>query len=587
MKKEQLYAGGKPFEPEVDLSGYVEKEPGKGLSENDFSAAYKEKIDNIEERAQKNTITGIKGEGETDYRTGNVNLTKENLGIGNVENKNSKKIRSEITREDVEKALQYTPEIAGAYQNSTAYTDTKIAELINGAPETLDTLKEVADAIQENKTVVDALDAAIGKKANQSELDTHMGNDTIHITAGEREKWNSVTDTLETVKGITDSAEISDSNILASSAAVHQVFQSVSSGKAVVASAITDRGVVTPADAAFQTMAGNIRKLSRTTGNAAAAQVLTGYTFSNAGGTGIEGTMVNREAVSASLNAGSTYAVPAGYHNGSGRITANSLAGQTAANAVAANITSGRTAWVNGAKVIGTGADNTAQYNTGYTAGSNASKPTGNAAAAQVLTGYTFSNALKRGIAGTMVNRGAVSVSLNAGGTYAVPAGYHNGNGRVTANSLAGQTAATATAAQITSGYTAWVNGIKITGIRAPQLSAINLPASILASGNGQNIITSSAIDFSGVLFFKIVYTYFNHNREALNIKIYNGNAIYIQQYLPKGYSSGTPATMPGLTAVIDVSGIGAAAYFQMYPWNDNNTETGQFTVSSMTLYAV
>lgn len=47
------------------------------------------------------------------------------------------------------------------------YTDTKIADLINGAPETLDTLKEVADAIQENETIVDALNAAIGNKVDK------------------------------------------------------------------------------------------------------------------------------------------------------------------------------------------------------------------------------------------------------------------------------------------------------------------------------------------------------------------------------------------------------------------------------------
>ena len=76
------------------------------------------------------------------------------------------------------------------YQQAAGYTDKKIADLIGGAPETLDTLEEVATAIKENEDVVKALDAAIGKKANQSELDTHTGNDTIHITSAERKQWN-------------------------------------------------------------------------------------------------------------------------------------------------------------------------------------------------------------------------------------------------------------------------------------------------------------------------------------------------------------------------------------------------------------
>ena len=80
--------------------------------------------------------------------------------------------------------------IDDSYANSNAYTDQKIADLIGGAPETLDTLKEVSDAIAESKDVETALNNAIGTKANKAELDTHIGNDTIHITANERTNWN-------------------------------------------------------------------------------------------------------------------------------------------------------------------------------------------------------------------------------------------------------------------------------------------------------------------------------------------------------------------------------------------------------------
>lgn len=46
----------------------------------------KAKLDGIEKGAQVNTITGIKGSSETDYRTGNVEITKENIGLGKVDN---------------------------------------------------------------------------------------------------------------------------------------------------------------------------------------------------------------------------------------------------------------------------------------------------------------------------------------------------------------------------------------------------------------------------------------------------------------------------------------------------------------------
>ena len=90
----------------------------------------------------------------------------------------------------------------------------------------------------------------------------------------------------------------------------------------------------------------------------------------------------------------------------------------------------------------------------------------GDATANQILSGRT---AWVKGqkVTGTMPNRGAVTQTLNAGGSYTIPAGYHNGSGKITAASLSSQTSGTATAAQILSGKTAWVNGKKITGTMA------------------------------------------------------------------------------------------------------------------------
>lgn len=84
------------------------------------------------------------------------------------------------------------------------------------------------------------------------------------------------------------------------------------------------------------------------------------------------------------------------------------------------------------------------------------------ATASQILTTKTaYINGSK--ITGTMANNGALSSSLNAGSSYTIPAGYTSG-GTVTANTLASQTSATATASDILSRKTAYVNGSKITG---------------------------------------------------------------------------------------------------------------------------
>ena len=55
------------------------------------------------------SVTGVKGGAETDYRIGNVNITKNDIGLANVDNKSSETIRSEITSENVTTALGYTP----------------------------------------------------------------------------------------------------------------------------------------------------------------------------------------------------------------------------------------------------------------------------------------------------------------------------------------------------------------------------------------------------------------------------------------------------------------------------------------------
>lgn len=59
-------------------------------------------------------------------------------------------------------------------------------------------------------------------------------------------------------------------------------------------------------------------------------------------------------------------------------------------------------------------------------------KPTGDAVPANVLAGKTFSNADGAGKIGTMVNNGAVSITLtDQDPTYTIPEGYHNGLGVV------------------------------------------------------------------------------------------------------------------------------------------------------------
>ena len=51
-----------------------------------MSSAHYTKLEGIEAGAQVNTITGVKGNSESSYRTGNVNITAANIGLGNLTN---------------------------------------------------------------------------------------------------------------------------------------------------------------------------------------------------------------------------------------------------------------------------------------------------------------------------------------------------------------------------------------------------------------------------------------------------------------------------------------------------------------------
>ncbi len=98
---------------------------------------------------------------------------------------------SERITESVAGALEDAKRYAdSAYMQASGYTDGKIADLINGAPSTLDTLKEIADAMQENENVVEALETAVGSKASEVEFQAHADNGTVHVTRSDKEKWN-------------------------------------------------------------------------------------------------------------------------------------------------------------------------------------------------------------------------------------------------------------------------------------------------------------------------------------------------------------------------------------------------------------
>lgn len=208
--------------------------------------------------------------------------------------------------------------------------------------------------------------------------------------------------------------------------------------------------------------------------------------------TAIDG-ITNCGAVSAQVQEGDTYTIPKGYHNGSG--TVSGVAGGGNYNLQSKSITP-------------TKSQQNVTPDSGYYGLSDvtvAAIPAAyqdvtsvTAVAEDVLANKIIVTADGTVTTGTMPNNGAVSQKLDTATTsYAVPAGYHNGSGTVsittetksatpskkqqavtptegsvlssvTVNAIPAEYAdtsdATATAAQILTGQTAYVDGEKVTG---------------------------------------------------------------------------------------------------------------------------
>lgn len=75
----------------------------------------------------------------------------------------------------------------------------KIADVVAGAPEAFDTLKELADWIESHQTDATSMNAAINKNSKDiadinSAVNDHTNNSDIHVTSAEKEKWDNKSD---------------------------------------------------------------------------------------------------------------------------------------------------------------------------------------------------------------------------------------------------------------------------------------------------------------------------------------------------------------------------------------------------------
>lgn len=200
--------------------------------------------------------------------------------------------------------------------------------------------------------------------------------------------------------------------------------------------------------------------------------------------------------------------------------------------------------------------------------------PTGNAVVGDVLYGKTFSNADGTDKVGTMPNNGAVApTALNPGGSYTIPAGYHNGQGAVSAKSNTATYTASSRGAALDMGAANLNRYVNTNGVPNSNTGTYTFPANDTGGTkdlgeannyryvNAQNVYNKGKADGSGqcvIHNFRLTHTY---ESTALGIEITNKktNTVKVNKTVnstgPWGSNpTNVNETVDGITYTLDIN---------------------------------
>ena len=136
----------------------VDKIEGKGLSTNDYTTAEKNKLDGIATGANKTIVDS------------DLSATSTNP----VQNKVVNTAISNLTTLVGDKSV--ASQVNTAVTTAKSYTDTKVAEMVDSAPETLNTLNELAAALGDDPNFATTVANQIGTKADANHTHNYAGS---------------------------------------------------------------------------------------------------------------------------------------------------------------------------------------------------------------------------------------------------------------------------------------------------------------------------------------------------------------------------------------------------------------------------
>ena len=230
----------------------------------------------------------------------------------------------------------------------------------------------------------------------------------------------------------------------------------------------------------------------------------------------------NRGAVSASVQEGDTYTIPAGYHNGSGTVSGVSGGGNYSLQSKTVTPTKAQQPITPDSGYYGLSDVTVAAIPDAYQDVSSVT-----AAAGDVLTGKIVVTADGKVTTGTMPNNGAVSKVLDTGTTtYTIAKGYHSGTGSVKITTEAKTVTPTKESQQVTPS----------TGKVLSQVTVAAIPSNYIDTSEGDATapdILSGKIAFVGGL--KVTGTMPDNGSVAGTIDGLTTTSVTI----PAGYTSG------------------------------------------------